>query len=283
MNILIDGCVFGYSGYLEVVKFWQTLIPRIVFYLEGHTIYFLNRSTNAVFPDIAVNHLFAPLPEFDSSGVEICRLSALCQELEIDLFLSTYNTSPGSQSKSLFILEYYQSVLLNNSALDSSFVNLSRQRALKMSCGYFILCQDKDEIPKFDLSLTPNREIWIHHISNKLGDGSAVDINWESLSQDIVKAINKLFDTEISSDVLAQIKAEESLVKDQVQHWRRLTEEQSNSQAFYPVYEPNLNVKKTYVYLEFFLRGYRVLIKPKRYPEFIARIYKWVKIKAKAL
>jgi len=273
MNILIDGCVFAYSDYLEIAKFWECLIPRLVASLDGHGVYVLNRyvlnrDANAIFPDLAVKNLFAPLPEFDLSGVEVCRLSALCKELNIDVFISSYNTSPGSQAKSLFFVEANPSAVAADCPLDESYVRLSRQRSLKMADGYFLLSEESGNILKSQVELAPDEAIWTELIPDS-------GIDWESLARHVARAINELFDSKIDRRVLTRIESEEMSIRREVEQLRRKAETESKGKAFYPIYDPNFKPKQTSI----LMRGYLALTQPERYGEFARRIYQWMKHK----
>lgn len=105
MKLLIDGTVFckGYES-LSIARFWATIVPMIVGRLKGCEVFFLNRGSALQFRDVvALQHLFAPQVRWDAPAIEFQRLAALCKEYEIDMFLSTYGTSAGSQIKSLFV------------------------------------------------------------------------------------------------------------------------------------------------------------------------------------
>ncbi|MDJ1185085.1 hypothetical protein [Roseofilum casamattae] len=268
MNILIDGCVFAYSDYLEIAKFWESLIPRLVASLEGHRVYVLNRDVNAIFPELAVQNLFAPAPDFDRSSVEVCRLSALCKELDIDVFISSYNTSPGSQAKSLFVLEPSPSAVAADSPLDESSVRLSRERSLKMASGYFLLSEESGNVLKSEVELAPDEVIWTELISD-------LEIDWESLAQHVARAMNELFDSKIDGQVSTRIESEEMAICREVEQLRRKAETESKDKAFYPIYDPNFKPKQTSI----LMRGYLALTQPERYGEFAGRIYQWMKNK----
>src|SRR2546425_3778839 len=106
MKILIDGCVFARPDQMEVVEFWRQLIPRLPAHLQEHQVFFLNRTQGPVFQRLEeLTNLFAPPVDFSRSAIEDRRLAALCRELGIDVFVSTYNTSAGAQVKSLFVLD----------------------------------------------------------------------------------------------------------------------------------------------------------------------------------
>ncbi|MFM6118543.1 MAG: hypothetical protein ACKPEO_05235, partial [Sphaerospermopsis kisseleviana] len=104
MKLLIDGAVFSQSQDQKVLDFWQQLIPRLILRLRGAEIYYLNRNSDLDFPDITTLHnLYAPSVDFSLSALEDRRLACLCRDLQIDVFISTYNTSAGSGVKTLFI------------------------------------------------------------------------------------------------------------------------------------------------------------------------------------
>jgi hypothetical protein len=104
MNILIDGCIFVEFDQGGVLDFWHFAIPRLPSLLPGHTTYLLNREPSVRFPGaLGLRNLHAPRPEWARSAIEDRRLAALCQELSIDVFVSTCCTSAGGRVSSLFV------------------------------------------------------------------------------------------------------------------------------------------------------------------------------------
>jgi hypothetical protein len=104
MNILIDGCILAELDQGSVREFWRASIPRLPSLLPGHIIYLLNREPDARLPAVpGLRNLNAPAPEWAHPALEDRRLAALCQELGIDVFVSTCGTSAGGQVRSLFV------------------------------------------------------------------------------------------------------------------------------------------------------------------------------------
>ncbi|GET40279.1 hypothetical protein MiSe_50880 [Microseira wollei NIES-4236] len=273
MKILIDGCVFTQNNHTEAIQFWRQLIPPLISQLQGHTIYFLNRSSTPAFPELDwIKNLFAPGVDFSNFAIETCRLSALCQELDIDLFISTYNTSAGTQVKSLFLLgEPFSSTTLPNQDL----VLISRQRARKMAY-ICLICQDGAENIE-DLGIVKPYCIWLSGCDRVHGLQNQSELNWISIANQIVTAIHELVNYEPTAEAIARMKAEEEAVKAEALDIKLRAEEAVKSQAFYPDYNPNTSQKTAdFMYLS---RIYYALRRVNRYPEYAIRIYQWFKAK----
>lgn len=273
MKIMIDGCVFTQNNHTEAIQFWRQLIPPLISQLQGNTIYFLNRTSTAAFPEVEwIKNLFAPAVDFENFAVETCRLSALCQELDIDLFISTYNTSAGTQVKSLFLLgEPFSSTTLPNHDL----VLISRQRAAKMAY-ICLICQDGTENLE-DLGIVKPDCIWLSGCARVNGLHNQSELNWISIANQIVAAIHELLNYKPTAETIARLKAEEEAVKAEALDIKLTAEEAVKSQAFYPDYNPNTPQKTAYfMYLS---RIYYALRRVNKYPEYAIRIYHWLRTK----
>ena len=108
MNLLIDGCIFGSTDEAELGLFWKQIIPRLPKLLEGDTVFYMNRGVHAdPFPleNTGFSVLNAPIPELVQFNIEHRRLLALCDELKIDVFLtSRYTHAPAGRAKVIFTL-----------------------------------------------------------------------------------------------------------------------------------------------------------------------------------
>ena len=105
MRILIDIDVsaLAESGKPESV-FWRNALPELVRCLDEHTVYLLSRGSRSVdLHGTDVHHLNAPTFDVRNSVTEDRRLAALCSELEIDIFLSTFCSSAGTGVRSVFV------------------------------------------------------------------------------------------------------------------------------------------------------------------------------------
>src|SRR5207244_10607478 len=101
---------------------WQNLLPQVITCLSEHTVYVLNRGSRiSPLREGPIFQLDAPVFDFGNSVIEDRRLAALCRELEIDVFLSTYCTSAGAGVRSVFV------------AIDPLRATLSRSRQLRSS------------------------------------------------------------------------------------------------------------------------------------------------------
>lgn len=141
MKLLIDGCIFGLDSHPDHVSFWKQVIPKLIPRLRGFEIYYLNRSKDVMsavpdFPEVkSIHNLFAPLVDFKHSALEDRRLSALCQNLGIDVFVSTFYTSAGNQPKSILIAcDPCPTLTLEN----LGFL-LAVQRSARLADGYLSL------------------------------------------------------------------------------------------------------------------------------------------------
>lgn len=135
MKILIDGCIFVEQCEGDAFSFWIAAIPGLPSLLEEHSIYFLNREFTRRFSESAnLRNLYAPRPDWERSPLEDRRLATLCRELEIDVFVSTYHTSAGTNVKSLYVFTKndHASLPLNEHA--NELVILSAKRAARMAC-----------------------------------------------------------------------------------------------------------------------------------------------------
>jgi glycosyltransferase involved in cell wall biosynthesis len=210
MKILIDGYVFARQEETELHKFWEQLIPKIVNRLQNDQVYFLNRTSNPIFQEIPskFKNLFAPLVDFEKSALEDRRLAALCQELDIDMFFSTYYTSAGTVVKSVFIL---CSKLSSNPIETDSNIFLSRQRSIKMSSSYIAVFQDEVD------SFSAKYEIQKNRIKsvNTLIDPSINDteLDWEKIAEQCAIAIQNVFGEKINPEITTSHITEEEAVK----------------------------------------------------------------------
>ncbi len=142
MKLLIDGCVFSVESHPDRLMFWRQVIPKLIPRLNGFEIYYLNRRKNDLtagvpdFPDLnSLHHLFAPLVDYRNSAISDRQLSRLCQNLGIDLFLSTAYTSAGNQVKSLLVACDPCPLV----GVEDLRILTACQRAVRLSSGYIAL------------------------------------------------------------------------------------------------------------------------------------------------
>jgi predicted O-linked N-acetylglucosamine transferase (SPINDLY family)/glycosyltransferase involved in cell wall biosynthesis len=206
MKILIDGYVFARQEETELHKFWEQLIPKIVNRLQNDQVYFLNRTSNPIFQEIPskFKNLFAPLVDFEKSAIEDRRLAALCQELDIDVFISTYYTSAGAVVKSVFIL---CNQLSSNIFETDYHISLSRQRAIKMASSYIAVYRDDLDNFSAKYKILENRIRVVNPIVTN------TELNWEKIAEQCAIAIQDVFDSKLSPEIVTSHIAEEESVK----------------------------------------------------------------------
>ena len=148
MKILIDGAVFSQQQDQTAIYFWQQLIPRLILRLRKEDIYYLNRNSDLDFPALSTLHnLYTPSIDFSLSALEDRRLANLCRDLEIDLFISTYNSSAGSGVRTLFI--DIEKGLDFDYSDDFSIIS-SKQRSIRFSSCYLTIYQEKiNNLPNY--------------------------------------------------------------------------------------------------------------------------------------
>ncbi|MGO9566321.1 MAG: hypothetical protein ACLP5H_02145 [Desulfomonilaceae bacterium] len=133
MKILVDGCIFSESVPTSDIVFWTAAIPCLAEDFPGHVLYFLNRDSVKRFQDTTnLKNLWAPRPLWEQAAQEDRRLAALCQELGIEVFVSTYATSAGARVPSLFIAVDMSSFSSDGGA-DHELVTISLRRAAKLA------------------------------------------------------------------------------------------------------------------------------------------------------
>jgi hypothetical protein len=103
LKILVDTEALIHSGTPEF-SFWKVVLPKLVSASNQHVFYILERGgeDNVWDPDAAVV-LHAPSCDFDNHVIEDRRLAALCAELEVETFISTFYTSAGASVNSVFV------------------------------------------------------------------------------------------------------------------------------------------------------------------------------------
>ena len=206
MNILIDGYVFARQDKTELHQFWNQVIPKIVNRLQNDQLYFLNRTSTPIFQGISskFKNLFAPLVDFEKSALEDRRLAALCQELDINIFISTYYTSAGTVVKSVFILcDKFSSNIFET----DYHISLSRQRAIKMASSYIAVFRDEVDNFRATYKILENR-IWVVHTTV-----TNTEVDWEKIAEQCAIAIQNIFDEKLSPEVITSHIAEEEAVK----------------------------------------------------------------------
>jgi glycosyltransferase involved in cell wall biosynthesis len=214
MKILIDGGAFAETNQTQAMQFWQQTIPKLVNQLQSERIYFLNRTTSSHFPEIdRLQSLFAPAVDFQNSATEDRRLKALCRELEIDVFISTYNTSAGTDVKSLLLLWQDNFTPAN----EKDPVWISQQRAMKMAASY--------------LAISESGVNYLHSVTNispsqvRLVDlPSTAEDNGEVIAKELAIAIEQLKDYQPDAEVQARRLAEEKATEAQAAELRQLAE-----------------------------------------------------------
>lgn len=244
MKILIDGCIFVEQHAANSVAFWTTAVPILAVELDVHCLYYLNREFGRRFPDRHnLKILCAPRVDWAQSALEDRRLAALCRELEIDVFVSTYNTSAGAQVRSLFVStdEALSPQLSGNHTVDP--VVLSARRAANMACRRWI-------IPSLDLENMPQLvEQLLQALRNAAeGDLSNDDNARRAMEEESVVA---------QAGLLRQIAQEETLARHHA-HQKQLADQARS--AANPV-----------------RRVYQALRQPSRYREYATRILMRIK------
>jgi hypothetical protein len=278
MKILIDGCVFTQNNQTEAIQFWKHLIPHLNAELQGHTIYFLNRSWTPAFPEIDwLKNLFAPGVDFNNFAIETCRLSALCQELEIDLFVSTYNTSAGTQVKSLLVLGVGEKIRPTSLQGDEDGVWLANQRSIKMARGYLIIYKSEEIENIENLGVLDKNCIWLAE-PDPTSDFTKLYDNLKPVAAQFVRALHELLDYEPPAEVIAQLRAEDEAVKTEALRIKLAAEEAVKGQGIYPEYKPEKPRKFAGLSMNL-LRFYTAVKRLNKYPEYAGRIYRLVKQK----
>ncbi|GEM_PF-1414564 len=195
-RLLIDGCIFSQTGQEKSVESWRQIIPRLTQRLRGHEIYYINRSDAPDFPDTkGLINLFAPKVDYGISAIEDRRLAALCRELDAQVFLSTFNTSAGSDVHSLcvewdFQPEYYQK---------NPDVLTAKQRSLRMASSILALRQSEANLMCKTLNMLMDRILCIYADVDTQPD-------WTIIANTIAKIIFELPSCTLNPEV-SQIRA----------------------------------------------------------------------------
>lgn len=154
MKILIDGVVFSQQNEDDVACLWRQVVQRLGTRLSDVQLYFLNRLPTPAIPDaVGFKHMFAPPSDFAHSATEDRRLAALCKELDIDLFITTYNTSAGVQVKSLFVAYDMVQELFPSFYRGDAPLLLAKKRAIGMASSYLAIwhCTKSDLSAFYDI------------------------------------------------------------------------------------------------------------------------------------
>ena len=206
MKILIDGYVFARQDETELHQFWEQVIPKIANRLQDDKVYFLNRTSNPIFQENSskFKNLFAPLVDFEKSAIDDRRLAVLCQDLDVDIFISTYYTSAGAVVKSVFILcDNFSSNIFET----DYYISLSRQRAIKMASSYIAVFQDEVDNFSAKYKILKDRIGVVHPTVTN------TEVDWERIAEQCAIAIQNLFDEKLSPEIITSHIAEEQAVK----------------------------------------------------------------------
>lgn len=250
MNILIDGCIFAEQHENDTVAFWTVAVPALAAELDEHCLYFLNREFVHRFPDRRnLKNLCAPRVDWARSALEDRRVTALCSELEIDVFVSTYNTSAGTRVRSLFVPteQALSTLLADNHVVDP--VALSAKRAANMACQRWI-------IPPFDHRDMPE------------------------LVRQLVRVLCEVAECELSDDDNARRAAEEELVITQASLLRQIAQQEMLARHQARLEQQTDQARSAANPVR---RVYLALRQPRRYPEYAARILMRIKGKLRGL
>ncbi|WP_255427214.1 methyltransferase domain-containing protein [Sphaerospermopsis sp. LEGE 00249] len=192
MKLLIDGAVFSQVQDEKAIDFWQQLIPRLILRLRGTEIYYLNRNSDLDFPDISTLHnLYAPSVDFSLSALEDRRLACLCRDLQIDVFISTYNTSAGSGIKTLFI-DIEKGLDFDYS--DDFPIISSKQRSLRYTSCYLAIYQEKTISLQNYVNL-PSENIQFIYTN------SEHEIDWITVANFVAKSTIKLTQYQLTKEL----------------------------------------------------------------------------------
>jgi len=250
MNILIDGCIFSDKHEGDVVTFWTAAVPGLASALEEHYIYFLNREFTHRFPDrFNLKNLCSPCVDWERSALEDRRLAFLCRELEVDVFVSTYFTSAGTNVRSLFVAtEKDFSVLSSSGKQGNDPLVISDKRAAGMACRSWA-------IPTFDSN----------ELTNIIGQ--------------LARVISEVAGCELSDEDNARRIAEEHAVIAQASILQQIALNgtiEINTAHRHPQatsFEP-VPSKRLYRIMQ---RLYYAITNPHKWPQYIARLLHWVR------
>jgi hypothetical protein len=269
MKILIDGCVFSQSGQAPAFEFWTHLVPLLVDCLPKQSVFFLNRNSGKAFLECeGLRNLFAPPAEFDRSAIEDRRLAALCLELEIDMFISTYNTSAGVLVDSLFVV-YPEIGLPPADSSDDIAIQISSRRALRMASGYLALSKQAIDVLK-DIGI--QNEVWQAQVDAR----EVSNYNWQGLSEQFVLALRQLHERKQPEHVRVRRMVEEEVVKAQALSLKR-SDEQKAVEAHATRFETVKENVSTSQYRQYAIRFYRAMKNPHRWPDYASRLYRWIR------
>ena len=103
MKILVDTLALEKPETSEG-RYWSAVLPQLVRQLRAHRLYLLKRPGYVLqFDESSVTVLQAPAYDTRQPVIEDRRLAALCTELEIDVFLSTFCTTAGGRVRSILV------------------------------------------------------------------------------------------------------------------------------------------------------------------------------------
>jgi len=212
MKLLIDGAVFSQKQDQQAIDFWQQLIPRLILRLRGDHIYYLNRNPDLDFPEITTFHnLYTPLVDYSLSALEDRRLASLCRDLEIDVFISTYNTSAGSGIKTLFVDTEHG---LDFDYSDDFPIISSKQRSLRFTSCYLTIYQEKINNLQNYVNL-PSENIRIIYTD------SHHELDWIAVANFVAKTVINLTTYQISQEIAHIQLAEEEATQSEALQLRK--------------------------------------------------------------
>jgi len=279
MKILIDGCVFAQPGQTGAIQWWKQLMPKLVARLEDKQVLFLNRTSSAAFPElVSLKNLFAPPVDFECSALEDRRLAALCRELEVDVFISTYNTSAGTEVKTLFVFHQMDSGFSSASEQEERAILSSRNRALRMSSGYLVLSPHLPENSVAVMGMQPEDCTWKGEPGGFLDSQGMLD--WEKAADQFAAALHELGGYTPPAEVALQRTREEEATRAEAMRLKRIAEEQAIAVYAAHASVPQDQARKGW-YRRYLFRAYQALQRPDKYPEYLARIYQSIRQKIK--
>ena len=102
MKILIDALALAQPKGPEGL-YWKTVLPQLLTCLREYEVFVLIRPGYKLKVNPTIHFLQAPAYDSQHPVIEDRRLAALCAELQIDVFLSTFYTTAGGKVRSVLV------------------------------------------------------------------------------------------------------------------------------------------------------------------------------------
>jgi hypothetical protein len=180
LNILIDASIFQFSHDSGNAQYWQFVVSKLPAAMPKDNFVVLWRSPQSFLgshePNVTV--LAVPPADYNAVACECQRLTTLCNQLNIDVFLGSFYTAPSSSVPTLLVVYDMHPELFPTRCRGDDSIILAKKYAIKTTRRFVVFRPEDAE------NLFAFYDIRMARISSHsfppLVDGSAANVAaWE--------------------------------------------------------------------------------------------------------